>query len=137
MSLVCAYNGLAVLGEGGFDEHGSQGEAQGAVRVADAQLPARRAALRSRHIETCSGKTHLHLLGERKIWLERDLLSVGHIFLNSFCPLRLMKVGDVCTWGQLQQSHNQIRFPRKGRKRFFESATDGATKTVSITLEFE
>lgn len=40
-----AYNGLTVLSEGGFDKHGSQSKAQGAVRVADTQLPAWRATL--------------------------------------------------------------------------------------------
>lgn len=40
-----AYNGLAVLSKGGFDKHGSESEAQGAVCVADAQLPAWSAAL--------------------------------------------------------------------------------------------
>lgn len=39
------HNGLAVLSKGVFDKHGSDSEAQSAVCVADAQLPARRAAL--------------------------------------------------------------------------------------------
>lgn len=40
------YHLLAVLGEGGLDEHGPQCEAQVVVRVADAELPAREAGLR-------------------------------------------------------------------------------------------
>lgn len=42
---ACTHPGLAVLSKGVFDEHGSDGEAQGAVRVADTRLPAGRAAL--------------------------------------------------------------------------------------------
>lgn len=42
-----AHHGLAVLGEGVLDKHGSEREAQGAVRVTDTQLPARGAALRT------------------------------------------------------------------------------------------
>lgn len=38
-------NVFAVLSERVFDEHGSEGEAQGAVRVADTQFPTRRTAL--------------------------------------------------------------------------------------------
>lgn len=43
--LRAAHHGLAVLTEGVLDKHGPQREAQGAVRVTDAQLPARGAAL--------------------------------------------------------------------------------------------
>lgn len=55
VGLWSAYNGLAVLGKGVLDKHGSESEAQCAVRVADAQLPAWSAALRQqkKHIETC------------------------------------------------------------------------------------
>lgn len=44
-SAVRTHDGLAVLSKGVFDKHGSDSEAQRAVCVADAQLPARRAAL--------------------------------------------------------------------------------------------
>lgn len=47
-----AHHGLAVLVEGVLDKHGSQREAQGAVRVADAHLPARGAALRANKRKT-------------------------------------------------------------------------------------
>lgn len=44
---------LAVLCEGGFDKESPEGEAQRAVCVADAQFPARSAALKHRtHIQT-------------------------------------------------------------------------------------
>ena len=61
------YNGLAVLCKGGFDKHGSQSKAQGAVCVTDAQLPAWSAALQQqintlRHI-----KENVHLIG---MWFE-------------------------------------------------------------------
>lgn len=42
---ACTHPGLAVLSKGVFDEHGADGEAQGAVGVAHTQLPAGRAAL--------------------------------------------------------------------------------------------
>ena len=45
------YNVLAVLGEGRFDEHGAQGEAQGVLCVTHAKLPA--------------GKTGLENTGQR------------------------------------------------------------------------
>lgn len=44
--LCYTHNGLAVFSKSGFDKHGSKSKPEGAVGVADAELPAWSAALK-------------------------------------------------------------------------------------------
>ncbi len=134
-----AYNGLAVLGKGGFDKHGSQSKAQGAVCVADAQLPAWSAALQHR-MNTSGHVTHsltlldnINLFGTFVVFFSRC-----HISFNPFSLLQLATISQNehdkphRTWVDLH--HSAVGYMCRWRENCSHRETVAKWKIVRVFL---